>query len=361
MSRALYAGNSSDPLYNVSTKVASYATDFYRSNNDLNILGCTEQYQFCNIGNGKCTDLTGLYGITEAVTVRDSLSLTPMQSAIYAVLWKAAWASSLQWSLEILSDQILLAQDKIFTAKSTTSAALSANQWELEAQNLHNIALAVFQRRVHEYAAPENFEISPGVMSHTKINEPTDPLMRDICGRQKVRANDHVSVNVLGMCIILVVGGLCILFDWFFIEQIFWWRSLTHAKQTKKADWMATGTLQLQRQALEARGIGPWNVRDYEFPILAQKGQVFYGLATQPMNTQLTPGGHGFEVGGQGWQEQPTGGGEGIGLGWSRTEYNGGAYAAVPGDQGGKGGAVHRRGDSGSEEFEIQNVADVKK
>ncbi|KAF2659580.1 hypothetical protein K491DRAFT_566802, partial [Lophiostoma macrostomum CBS 122681] len=276
LNKALYAGETQDPLFNATTKVeARSKIDFYKSNSDLNVLGCTEQYQFCNLGNGACTDLTGLYGINQSVAGRNDLSLSPTQKAVFALVWKAAWASSIQWSLEILADTMLLAQD---SANGIYSTALNDDQWELEAQNMHNIALAVLQRRVFEYASPENIEIQPGLMSHQRINAPTDPLMQDLCGRQKVRASDHVSINVLGMAIILVVGGICILLDWFFIEQIFWWRSVTHAKQTKKADWMATSTLQLQRQALEARGIGPWSVRDHEFPVLAQRGQMFYGL-----------------------------------------------------------------------------------
>ncbi|KAF2010293.1 hypothetical protein BU24DRAFT_356210 [Aaosphaeria arxii CBS 175.79] len=280
MSTAKYTGNVTDPLFNALNRSVVSQQVFFESTHDLNVLGCTEQYQFCNLGNGRCTALTGLYGIQQAFEIGD-LSLNAKQSAMFQVMWKATWAMGLQWASKLLSDNLLLAKDWAFTAIAQTSSALPPDQWQSEAYNIHNLSLAVFQRRINEYAKPESFEIRPGVNSLNQLVEPTDPEMRALCGLQKIRSSDHYSVSILGMSIILVVGGVLILLDWILVQQIFWFRSVTHARQAKKADWTNTGTLQLYRQALESRGVGPWKVKDFEFPVLLSRNYTFMGLGSQ--------------------------------------------------------------------------------
>lgn len=316
-SKARYAGEVTDQLF-LAQNVSTESSQFYTSTKNLNILGCTEQYQFCNLRTNQCTDLTGLYGIREAVQNNNTLNLSPRQNAVYTVMWKAAWAMGMQWATTILDNNILLAKDWVFTVKSTTSSALPPYQWELESYNLHNLSLAVFQRRINEFASPENFEIRPGLNSQSQVITPTDPDMLALCQLQKVRSGDHYSVSVLGMCIILIVGGLLILLDWILVQQIFWFRSFTHHRLAKKADWTSTGTMQLFRQALEAKGVAGWNTKDYEFPVLMTRKQTFTGLGAQSDPT--IPLGHVNE--GQGhWYGQ--------GMGQS-TAHDGGKYEAVP-------------------------------
>jgi hypothetical protein len=248
-------------------------------------------------------------------------------------MWKSAWAMSMQWSFEVLASDILLARDWVFTAKSQTSSALPPKLWEDEAYNLHNVSLAVFQRRVNEYASPENFEIKPGVHSKDQIVRPTDPQMLELCRNQKIRSSDYYNISVLGMYVILLVGGLLILLDWTLIQQIFWIRAHTHHRMAKKTDWASTGTLELFRQALEARRIGPWDTGDYLFPTLQERGKTFTGLGPrQDEQIPLAPLNSSSNI-------------------WSLgTGYDGGKYSALP----------HQR--PGSEvETEIQGLGDYKK
>ncbi|KAF2132432.1 hypothetical protein P153DRAFT_374159 [Dothidotthia symphoricarpi CBS 119687] len=276
-SQAEYNGNVTDPLF-LATNVSTSSSELYTSTNDLNILGCTEQYQLCNLGNQHCTPLTGLYGIQQAMTQND-LSLSPRQLATSNIIWKAAWAMGLQWAVEVLGANVLLARDWVFTVDSVTSAPLPANQWHLEAQNLHNFSLAVFQRRIGEYAQPENFQIRPDTNSLDQIVPPTDADMRALCALQKVRSAAHSSVSVLGLCIILVVGALLVLLDWVFVQQMFWLASFSRGRHARKMDWTSSGALQLHRLALEARGVGPWDAAEFEFPTLREgrerKGAVY--------------------------------------------------------------------------------------
>ncbi|KAF2258184.1 hypothetical protein CC78DRAFT_549314 [Lojkania enalia] len=282
LNKALYAGNSTDPLFKALNQSEKNPT-FYTASNDLSFLGCTEQYQFCNGASGRCTDLTGLYAIKHSIENGD-LALTPRQNAVYQILWKSAWASAIRWAFQVLGPNLLLAQDWVFTVNSQTSSALPPYQWELESFNLHNLSLAVFQRRVNEYASPEIFEIRPGLSSLDQIIRPTDPDMLALCDQQKVKSVAHYSINVLGMAIILIVGSLLILLDWILIQQIFWFRTITHKKLAKKTCWQNDGTLMLYQQALESRGIGPWDTKNYMFPTLASEKR---NLMFSPLGAQL--------------------------------------------------------------------------
>ncbi|KAF2004638.1 hypothetical protein P154DRAFT_484672 [Amniculicola lignicola CBS 123094] len=275
--RALYTGTSSDMFFRAEEQSTENSA-LYTASDDMTFLGCTEQYQFCtrtgDPENDKCTALSGLYGVQKAIEKGD-LGLNPRQTAVYKLLWKSAWAMVLQWAFQLQGKNLLLANDWVFTARSQMSSALPSDQWETEAFNLHNLGLAVFQRRVNEYARPEDFQIKPGLSSHQQINSPTDPNMQELCGIQKILSSDHYNVSVLGMAIILAVGSLLILMDWFIVQQIFWFRSITHHRMAKKMDWTSLGMLRLHQMALEARGVGPWDIRDWATPALAEKSRAF--------------------------------------------------------------------------------------
>lgn len=289
MNKANYAGNVTDPLFEALVP-SSRSNQFYTPSQNMSFLGCTEQYQLCNTKDpkdGKCTELTGLYGVSQAIE-RGDLPLSSLQRAVYKVMWKAAWAMSHQWAFRVLDRNVLLAQDWVLTSRSLSSSQLPPNQWEIESHNLHNLSLAVFQRRVNEYARPENFPIRPTVSSWDLIKEENDPDLRALCGAQRIRSTSHYSVNVLGMGVILIVGGILVVLDWTIVSQVFWFRSYTNAPASKKFEWTSTGTLQLLRQALQPR-VGPWNTNNYEFPTLVARGEKFTGFGTQPDRIQLGP------------------------------------------------------------------------
>ncbi|CAI6232924.1 unnamed protein product [Periconia digitata] len=288
--QAKYIDTVNDTLFSAQNTEQRGDVKFALPSNDLSVLGCTEQYQLCNAATEKCTELAGLYKIKSTLE-SDALKLTRYQTASANILWKTAWGMALQWACEVLSDSLLLAQDSLFTAKSQTSAPLQDGHWQREAWQLHNMSLAVMQRRVYEHASPGNFTVRPGVYSTTQLATPQDAESRDLCKRQKTRSNSSISISVMGMSIILIVGALFILLDWFFIQQIFWFRSFSHERSSKKADWTSGGTLQLQRQVLESRGVQGWKAttQDMAFPVLLENERVFRHLGLRDEGTAGLP------------------------------------------------------------------------
>ncbi|KAF2870699.1 hypothetical protein BDV95DRAFT_496063 [Massariosphaeria phaeospora] len=320
--KAVYAGNNSDALFKAETPVPNRPEGFparFTASNDLAVLGCTEQYEFCNAGTQKCTGLAGVYAIKAALD-SNVLGLNPRQNATSNLMWKGTWAMALQWAAEILSDDLLLARDWVFTTQSTQSSALPDNQWQLEAANLHNLSLATFQRRINDYASPESFQIRPDANSLDDIQPETDRYMRALCGAQKIRSNDHYSVSVLGMLIILCVGSAIILLD-LSLEHIFFFRTVGFAPLSKKHDWENTGVLQLHRLVLETRGVGPWG-GDPANPVLEDQHRKFEGGVALK---QGWGSGSGYAASGREMMESQGSGG---------TAYQGGVqYSAVPNPQ----------------------------
>jgi hypothetical protein len=282
--KARYSEIVEDELFSAHNESSSWGPGFFTATDDLSVLGCTEQYQVCNIRNTRCTPVTGLYGIKHALDSENGdLDLSPKQKAIFELLWMPARSMSLQWSFKVLGTELLLAKDWLWATISVGSSALPPNHWQVEAENLHNVSLATLQRRVTEFASPNEFEIRPGLNSLAQVREPSDPALRDLCTALKLRSSEHISVSVLGMAIILGVGSLLILLDFVLIQQLFWvnilwWRNRSPRRQKRKEDWQATGTLQLQRSALEARGIEPWEDDENETPILVDRNKKFARL-----------------------------------------------------------------------------------
>jgi hypothetical protein len=174
---------------------------------------------------------------------------------------------ALQWTAKLMNSRVLLAQDWVFTTTSTGSGPLPSNQWQIESYNLHNLSLAVFQHRLNQYAAPETFQLSSTLNAADHLDVPQTPEEKDMCKRQRVVTSAYVSVSVLGMAIILGIGTLLILLDQV-LEKLWFGYFNSQSRVAKQALWTQTSTLQLHRQAVEARGIGPWDRKNLDIPVL---------------------------------------------------------------------------------------------
>lgn len=272
----MYNGIVDDELFDARTP-SPENHDFFLPTNEFTVFGCTEQYQFCNAATRLCTDLSGLY-VSKAAAQRGDIGLSKRQQAMFSVLWDAAWSMVLQWTAKLLGKQLLLAQDWVFTATSFGSSSLAPGQWHREAYNIHNLSLSLFQHRIDRHSSPDTFDLRPGLSALEQLNVPTDPDILNLCKRQRILSARHYSVSVLGMAIIISVGGFLIILD-HSIEWL-WFRYICARYQlAKQAEWSQTSTLNLHRQALEARGIGPWDRKNCNFPVMEANHKTFVGLS----------------------------------------------------------------------------------
>ncbi|KAF2033823.1 hypothetical protein EK21DRAFT_57654, partial [Setomelanomma holmii] len=277
-SRAIYTAKVDDPLF-LAQNTSEAAAQFFSATNDLSIPACMEEYQFCDPKSEKCTNLDGLYATQDALD-RGDLALSQRQQATFQIVWEAGWVMALQWTAKLLNSRVLLAQDWVFTSTATGSGPLPSNQWQLESYNLHNLSLSVFQRRLSQYAAPETFQLSANLNAAEHLDVPTDRESVQMCKRQRILSDTYYSVSVLGMSIILIIGGLLIALDQ---PQEKLWSGYfePQSRLAQQAEWTQTGTLQLHRQALEARGIRSWDRTNLDCPVLDGPVKTFPGLGAR--------------------------------------------------------------------------------
>jgi hypothetical protein len=96
---------------------------------------------------------------------------------------------------------------------------------------------------------------------------PTDFWEKDLCKRQRVQTSAYYSVSVFGMAVILSIGTILILLDQS-LEKLWFAYLNPRSGIAKQAEWTQTGMLQLHRQAVEARGIGPWDRKNTDVPVM---------------------------------------------------------------------------------------------
>ncbi|KAK1760049.1 hypothetical protein QBC47DRAFT_333883 [Echria macrotheca] len=230
-------------------------------------LGCTEEYQFC--ANDQCTPLAGLYS-----TDPGPLGLTTQQEAVYKVVWKSAWAATLYFIAFFLRDGVLLSRRQVHP--SLISAPVAADQWVQEAENMHNLSMAIIQRRVVEYSRPPNFNIRPGVGTQQFIVPPPTEAERDICHNVKTRNPAYRSFNLVPLLAILVGGILIMAVNLALPRIVFGLRRIRQGGNVAKTKaWINTHVLHLHRSLLETRGITPWEPTEDDIPVFSTGGRRF--------------------------------------------------------------------------------------
>jgi hypothetical protein len=219
------------------------------------VMGCTEQYQFCR--RQHCTPLSGLYAGNEEQA--RAAGFNPPQLATFRVLWKAAWATQMRYSLVILGSDVLLAKRKVYTGFHLLSQGLPENQWQTEVENIHNISMALLQRRVVDHVLPSEVgRPDDAGLEGWDFNKENDTESQVLCSRQRIRSSEFTSFCVLGIAIIVAVGSLVALIDLVLADAVGWIQHRIGRGLSKRFEWIEHGTLNLQRLLFEAWGIGPW-------------------------------------------------------------------------------------------------------
>lgn len=119
--------------------------------NPVSVLGCAEQFQFCNPhlpANSSCTSLVGL---DKALNMTDSLWRSPAQNTSFSGISYAfgEYGIHLDDIVDSLGVSSLTARNSLYGG---VQGPLPNNQWQLEVQYWHSISMALLQREVVEQA-----------------------------------------------------------------------------------------------------------------------------------------------------------------------------------------------------------------
>ena len=121
--------------------------------NPVSVLGCAQQYQFCNPNLPANTSCTSLTGLELASNMTDGLWQSPAQNVSYYSI------------VDVFGDYGIALDDIVgalgvssLTARNSwndiigVQGPLPNNQWQLEVQYWHSISMALLQRFIVEQA-----------------------------------------------------------------------------------------------------------------------------------------------------------------------------------------------------------------
>jgi hypothetical protein len=229
----------------------------YRRDLPVTTVGCTEQHQVCtgNIASAntrKCTPLMGSYQIQSDTAGVSSLNFTDRQNSTYVRVFQAALDATMENYLSrlIQRDMPLLARRKVILV---VGSSLPDNQWQLETEYWHSIAMAHLQRDVVNYGTGQ---MSPDTSFIALANTTADKWL---CQNLIVLGTSYQSFSILALSLVFVVGLLIVLLS-LFVEDIAevlqrrWNRGSTGREM-----WKANETLQIQRMLYEHSGSGTWH------------------------------------------------------------------------------------------------------
>ena len=267
----LYLNKVTDPWYRAENASDGVFGKQWSASEDMSVMAYLEQYQFCS--QGRCTELTGLNKLGPNST--GSWGLNSNQQETYNTLWKAAWGIKVQFSAFLLGYETLLAQEYRWGANQLTSSALPADQWITEISNLHNVSLAMLQRRIVEHASPAQAMPSTGINSTSFIVPANTTEAMELCTRQRVYDTAYSSFSVAGLVSVIVVALAIIIVNLMIDRVVAFLQVRFHVGEAKELAWIEAGLLQLQRLAFEGRGIGPWAGLDADVPVTTTHAQRF--------------------------------------------------------------------------------------
>ncbi|KAF2834535.1 hypothetical protein M501DRAFT_1000165 [Patellaria atrata CBS 101060] len=240
----IFAAHRRMPTSNESLSV--YAADF-----PATVLGCAEQYQFCNPKADRCGDLTG---IVLAKKGFDSLELNSFQNATaYLFSQNVIWWENTVRQVGLQSSAPLVARNSL--TGSFVQSGLPENHWTIEVEDWHNLFLARLQKLAVFHAAGP---VDPNNAQY--IVPPNGTAEEALCHAQKVRVNGNFSnVNVFALFFIIVFGCLIILTNIALSNLVrLRLRKQPHTANGQRAPWVQDGLLQIQRAAHEARDECEW-------------------------------------------------------------------------------------------------------
>jgi hypothetical protein len=225
-------------------------TTVYISDHYVTLLGCAEQYQFCNPQlnrSGLPEDCTLLQGNSEEDNFLDDIDFNNIQYNTASVINDRA-QSGMYLVVQNRGSSVLLAHNYIY---QEVSIGLPEDQWQRELRSWFETSLAEVQVTVASIAI--------GVPSSVPAEFVFFP---DICYPQMIRGvAGFQNFSIVGLVVILAIGGVIICLG-ISLEPLVTFinrKSRSRAGQYARLQWVLDGKFQLQRMAFEGAGWNGWD------------------------------------------------------------------------------------------------------
>jgi hypothetical protein len=203
-----YAGPVDDPWFSahrlhLANSHAAIARTTYTRDRPVSTLGCTEQHQICT-NAGECTPLLGFNQVQAFMDAQ--FKFTANQAVTLNRIMNAVTRSSMKEVVAGLavSSMPMLAINATASESTTLSLALPPNQWQLEAEYWHSVAMAQLQRKFVEFGTGQMAAQTAYIVPPATASE------RWICDNLMIRGTAYQSFSVLTIALIVGFGSLVI-------------------------------------------------------------------------------------------------------------------------------------------------------
>ncbi|KAI0458885.1 hypothetical protein F5B21DRAFT_527707 [Xylaria acuta] len=259
----LFLAPTSDEWYRVATTPSNIVENLgndsrtyprYLPSEPASALGCTDQHQFCNSALKETTGCGPLASLRDAIrgaapffntSYTDFVTGTKSGTAETSDLARFVYMTSRFFGLDKtitgivahLGSSALLSQRTLIQGDQ---GPLPSNQWQLDASF------------VDTAYGPTDSTILQSWVNFTS------PALKELCNSQIIQSTAYGSFSLFGLFFTLVVGLLIVLIS-YLLEPISEYLCKRGYNQYAHLEWVANGTLQLQRLAHEELGSGVWS------------------------------------------------------------------------------------------------------
>ena len=268
-----------DPFYLATTPTPIHVngTDFlyYLSHRYVNVLGCTDQHQFCNPATGKCTELTASDPVFREIP---TIGLNEAQTATALRVGLPMLFMNTYFSVNSRGVNAFRASE---TIDDGIQVALPNNQWITEVSSWFGVSLAKLQQKTIQYATGPSYDV--------QMLAPSTKEDVNMCENQIIRSQGGtVSFSVLGLCIILIFGGFLIVTSLIIDSLVGLIRRKLDWKKYKSLQWTLDEKLQLQRLAYEEAGQGNWSGCAGSVPVMKKSDRIGVPNCVDEMHPRLS-------------------------------------------------------------------------
>lgn len=246
---------------------ANTGTSYWGPTFDVGIIGCAEQYQFCNPTTGVCSPLLS-YGQLDAYLSLTKIlpqdHLDAVQTGLYLRIAGTVPATDLISTIFFRQSSALQAQS---TLESLQQHYLPPNQWIIELSGWFQTSLARLQSEILAYVTgPTN--IVPGM----RLIDVQDKAIENLCNSQLIQdTSQTVSFSVLIIAIIFALGGIIIITS-FCLEPLL--RRIlpeNENRRFRRRNWKLDSTVHLQRRLYQSLGMPRWEKPTKSIPITKEE------------------------------------------------------------------------------------------
>jgi hypothetical protein len=253
-----------DPIFAAHRRVGNFSMPgyeifpLYASDNPITVIGCIDQYRFCNPRTSKCTPF-----IAALDTDHGSLEVTKAEDDILTLLHIHVLQQNIFLQAIPSGASVLAANDLLYAG---SAHSLAREQWKVEVAHLFDLGLAGTQVAIVKMAK-DSYPHDRGPLKNI-----LEDKYKHTCRIIMFHDDSYTNISVFGLTLIVVSSVVITTLSYCdSIVGSFMWRYWPR----RVLAWKVDSALWLLRMCYEQRGVGRWKKgAKKNIPVTDVKGEV---------------------------------------------------------------------------------------